>query len=65
MVHGVVIAQGGDHLSRAADHAALIGVIAVIALVGGLVYRLFRTVSNSRARRTRSDRPEGARGPKA
>lgn len=60
----LVIAQGGDHLSRAADH--VLGVVALIAVGGGLVYGLVRLVGKSRAARRRSDRgPEGARGPKA
>ena len=62
----LVIAQGGDHLSRAADHAIVVGVVALIAVVGGLVYGLVRLVGKSRTDRRRSDRgPEGARGPKA
>jgi hypothetical protein len=66
MGHELVIAQGGDHLSRAADHAAVIGIVALVALVAGLVYGLARLVAKSRAGRARSDRgPEGVRGPEA
>lgn len=62
----LLIAQGGDHLSRAADHAIVVGVVAVLAVVGGLIYSVVRLVGKSRAARTRSDHgPEGARGPKA
>jgi hypothetical protein len=62
----LVIAQGGDHLSRAGDHAIVLGVVALIAVVGGLVYGVVRLVGKRRAGRRRSGRgPEGARGPKA
>jgi flagellar biogenesis protein FliO len=66
MSHWLVIASNhaDDHLSRAADHAVLIGVVLLIALVGGLAYGLVRIVAKSRAARPQSDRrPEGAGGP--
>jgi ABC-2 type transport system ATP-binding protein len=59
---GLVMAQGGDHLSRAADHAAVIGMVALSALLGGLVYGLVRVVAKSRAARTRSDTAPGGAG---
>jgi hypothetical protein len=67
MGHWLVIAQGGDHLSRAADHAAVLGVVALIAVVGGLVYGVVRFVGRSRADRRRSDHgpPEAPGGPEA
>jgi ABC-type proline/glycine betaine transport system permease subunit len=42
-----------DHLSRAADHAAVVGVALLIAAVGGLVYGLVRLVGRRRAGRGR------------
>jgi hypothetical protein len=63
---GIASNHADDHLSRAADHAVVIGVALLIALVGGLVYGVVRLVAKSRAGRTHSDRgPEGAPGPKA
>jgi hypothetical protein len=46
-------------IDRAGDHAAVLGVIVVIAAVGGLVYGLVRLVGNSRAGRTRSEHRSG------
>jgi hypothetical protein len=67
MTHGLVIASNhaGDHLSRAADHAVVIGVALLIAAVGGLIYWLVRVVGRSRAGRTRPDRGPENRAPGA
>jgi hypothetical protein len=65
MGHWAVFAQGGDHLSRAADHAMVIGVVALVAVVGGLVYVVARHVGRSRASRSASNRAESARQPDA
>jgi flagellar biogenesis protein FliO len=47
-------------IDRAGDHAAVVlGVLAVIAAVVGLVYLLVRLVGKSRAGRTHSDRASG------
>jgi hypothetical protein len=46
-------------IDRAGDHAAILGVIAVIAAVGGLVYGLVRLAGKNRAGRARSDRASG------
>ena len=43
-------------IDRAGDHAVVLGVLAVIAAVVGLVYLLVRLVGKSRAGRTHSDR---------
>jgi hypothetical protein len=58
MSHALVIASdhAGDHLSRAGDHAVVIGVALLIAVVAGLIYGLIRVVGKSRAGRTPSDR---------
>ena len=62
----LVIAQGGDHLSRAADHAIVVGVVALTAVVGGLIYGVARLIGKSRAGRRRPDHGrEGIRGPEA
>jgi hypothetical protein len=59
---GLVIADA----TRAGDHAAVLGVLVLIAAVGGLIYGLARLVAKSRADRTRSDHsPENDRAPKA
>ena len=41
-------------IDRAGDHAVVVGMLAMIALVGGLVYRLFQLMKR-RAGRSRSD----------
>jgi hypothetical protein len=57
MVSELVVAS----IDRAGDHAVVLGVVAVIAVIGGLLYGLVNLVGKARARRTRSDaarRPE-------
>lgn len=46
-------------IDRAGDHAVVLGVMALIAAVGGLGYGLVRLVGRRRAGRTRSDRASG------
>ena len=46
-------------IDRAGDHAVVLGVVAVIAAVVGLIYALVRLVGKSRAGRTRSERASG------
>lgn len=66
MRHALLIASShaDDHLSRAADHALVIGVALLIALVGGLIYGLVRLVARTRANRSHRGH-ERAGGPKA
>lgn len=52
MSHALVIAN----VERAADHGAVLGVVVLIAAVGGLVYGLVRLVVKRRAGGPRSDR---------
>jgi hypothetical protein len=60
--HALVLAS----IDRAGDHAAVFGVVVVVAAFGGLVYGLVRVAAKSRARRTRSVRgPESDRRPDA
>jgi hypothetical protein len=47
--HALVIAN----IERAGDHAAVLGVVVVVAAVGGLVYALVRFAARSRAGRDR------------
>jgi hypothetical protein len=54
MIHALVVAS----LDRAGDHAAVLGVLVMVAAMGGLVYGLARRTVRSRAERARS-----ARGP--
>jgi hypothetical protein len=62
MSHALVIAN----IDRAGDHAAVLGVVVVVAAVGGLLYGLVRLAVKSRADRTRSARgPETDRRPHA
>lgn len=62
MSHALVIAAA----DRAGDHATLLGIVVLIAAVGGLIYGLVRLVGKRRAGRKRSDRdPEGPRGRRA
>ena len=59
MEHGSVIAS----IERAGDHAVVLGVVLVLAVVAALVYRV---TARGRAGRARSDRDrERTRGPKA
>jgi hypothetical protein len=54
------------NVERAGDHAAIVGVLALVAAVGGAAYGLVRLVARSRASRTRPERgPETHRGPEA
>jgi hypothetical protein len=51
-------------IDRAGDHVFVVGGLAVIAVVAGLVYGLVQLVGKRRAGRTRTHRsPEGAEGP--
>jgi hypothetical protein len=50
MSQALVIAS----IERAGDHAAIVGVLIVLAAAGGLVYGLVRFAARSRAARTRS-----------
>lgn len=62
MSHALVIAN----IDRAGDHAAVMGVVVLVAAIGGLVYGLVRLAVRSRAGRTRSARgPETDRRPDA
>ena len=62
MSHGFVLAN----IDRAGDHAAVLGVVVVVAAVGGLVYGLVRLAVKGRAGRARSARgPETDRRPDA
>jgi hypothetical protein len=62
MSHALVIAN----IDRAGDHAAVLGVVVLVAAVGGLVYGLVRLAARSRAARTRTARgPETDRRPDA
>jgi hypothetical protein len=49
MSHALVIAS----IDRAGDHAAVLGVLVLIAAIGGLVYGLVRLGVKSRARSAR------------
>jgi hypothetical protein len=42
------------NIERAGDHAAVMGVVFAIVVLGGLVYGLVRLASRSRASRTRT-----------
>jgi hypothetical protein len=54
------------NVERAGDHAAIVGVLALVAAVGGAAYGLVRLVARSRASRTRPERgPKPHRGPEA
>jgi len=62
MSHALVLAN----IDRAADHAAVLGVLVGVAAIGGLVYGLVRLAAKSRGSRTRSGRgPESDRRPDA
>lgn len=62
MSHALVIAS----IDRAGDHAAVLGVLVLVAAIGGLVYGLGRLAAGSRAGRTRSARgPDTDRRPDA
>jgi hypothetical protein len=62
MSHELVLAS----VDRAGDHAAVLGVVVLVAAAGALVYGLVRLAVRSRARRTPSARgPETDRGPDA
>jgi hypothetical protein len=62
MTHDLVIAN----IDRAGDHAAVLGVLVLVAAAGGLVYGLVRHAVKSRARRTHASRgPDADRGPDA
>jgi hypothetical protein len=50
MSQALVIAS----IERAGDHAAVLGVLVVLAAAGGLVYGLVRLAARSRAARARS-----------
>jgi hypothetical protein len=52
MSHALVIAN----IDRAGDHAAVLGVLVLVAAIGGMVYGLVRLAGKSRAARTRSTR---------
>jgi hypothetical protein len=53
-------------LDRAADHAVVLGVLVLIAAMGGLVYWLVQLAARRRAGRAHSDRgPEGAERPES
>ncbi len=53
-------------IDRAGDHVVVVGVLAVVAAVVGLVYGLVRLVGKRRADRPQPDRDSGgARGPEA
>ena len=41
-------------IERAGDHAAIMGVLVGVAVVGGLIYGLVRLAGRARASRTRS-----------
>jgi hypothetical protein len=43
-------------IDRAGDHAAVLGVVIVAAVIGGLIYGLVRLAARSRAGRARSVR---------
>jgi hypothetical protein len=59
MSHAVLLAN----IDRAGDHAAVLGVLVLVAAIGGLVYGLVRLGVKSRARSAR--RAESDRGPDA
>jgi hypothetical protein len=59
MSHAVVLAN----IERAGDHAAVLGVLVLVAAIGGLVYGLVRLGVKSRARSAR--RAESDRRPDA
>jgi hypothetical protein len=59
MSHGLVLANS----DRAGDHAAVVGVVVLVAAIGGLVYGLVRLVVGNRARSARG--PETDRRPDA
>jgi uncharacterized integral membrane protein len=46
------------NIDRAGDHAVVLGVVALIAAIGGLLFGLVRLVGRARERRARSRRPE-------
>jgi hypothetical protein len=53
-------------IDRAGDHAVVVGVLALVAILGGLVYWLVLLVGRRRAGGTRSgDGSQSARGPEA
>jgi hypothetical protein len=52
MSHALVIAN----IDRAGDHAAVLGVLVLVAAIGGIVYGLVRLARRSRASRARSAR---------
>jgi hypothetical protein len=57
MVFELVLAS----IDRAGDHAVVLGVVALIAVIGGLLYGLVNLVGRARARRmgsNRAGRPE-------
>ncbi len=61
MASGLLIAS----IDRAGDHVAVLGVLVLIAAVGGLIYGLVHLLK-SRTGSTPSDRgPEPPRGPEA
>jgi hypothetical protein len=51
---GLVIAN----VDRAGDHAAVLGVLLLVAAVGGLVYGLVRIAAKSRTRSKTDRRPD-------
>ncbi len=62
MAHGLVIAN----VDRAGGHIVIVGVLVVVAAVGGMIYGLVRLVGKNRAARTRSDHgADGVQGPEA
>jgi hypothetical protein len=53
-------------IDRAGDHAGLLGVLVLVAAIGGLIYGLVRIAAKNRAGRTRSaPGPESDRRPDA
>jgi hypothetical protein len=49
MSHAILLAN----VDRAGDHAAVLGVLVLIAAIGGMVYGLVRLAGKSRARAAR------------